>query len=450
MKNYRQKTAFLIKTEGNIPIKTEGDIPIIYMKTSSISDSIVSIPSGSGLEILGVIRESGRFRILKARMGSKYVILKTPASPDAMSIDMLRREYELSVRLSHPCIVSVTGFETDTPAGPAIVMEYIDGVTLEEFCTGRQSKPSKDRLKAVLHDILDGVDYLHHRGIIHNDLKPDNIIVTGNGTARIIDFGLSASNDSIYSGCIGGTEGFTAPEILEGKGSAGTASDIYSIGKIMEFMSGGKSYRSIIRRCTSIDPSLRPADIRALREMIRRRDRLPAVFLTAAALLVLAGVLAIVLHRQRSGMESQMEDRIQSYSEQLADSLSRKKLGKIDSLMLQYGRHLRPLYEKTVDKMKQQKYREIAQAYSAVYYSVALPYADSVYQAFQPRPDGTVPDETMAMSSLFRQHMSVLDSLTASLPSIYTLPDAQKDSLLAEIDKIAKDSPLLSKAWILH
>ena len=234
------------------------------MKTSSISDDIVSIPSGNGLEIIGVIRESGRFRILKARMGSKYVTLKTPVSPDAMSVDMLRREYELSVRLSHPCIVSVTGFEKDTQAGPAIVMEYIDGVTLEEFCSGRLSKPSKDRLKAVLHDIMDGVDYLHHRGIIHNDLKPDNIIVTGNGTARIIDFGLSASNDSVYSGCIGGTEGFTAPEILEGKGSSGTVSDIYSIGKIMEFMFGGASYRRIIRRCTSLDPSLRPADIRAL------------------------------------------------------------------------------------------------------------------------------------------------------------------------------------------
>ena len=420
------------------------------MKTSSISDDIVSIPSGNGLEIIGVIRESGRFRILKARMGSKYVTLKTPVSPDAMSVDMLRREYELSVRLSHPCIVSVTGFEKDTQAGPAIVMEYIDGVTLEEFCSGRLSKPSKDRLKAVLHDIMDGVDYLHHRGIIHNDLKPDNIIVTGNGTARIIDFGLSASNDSVYSGCIGGTEGFTAPEILEGKGSSGTVSDIYSIGKIMEFMFGGASYRRIIRRCTSLDPSLRPADIRALKEMISRRDRMPYIFIAATALLVLAGVLAIVLHRQRSGIESQMEDRVQSYSEELADSLSRKKLGKIDSLMLQYGRQLGPLYEKTIDKMKEQKYKEMAQAYSAVYYSAALPYADSVYQAFLPRPDGTVPDETMAMSILFRQHMNILDSLTSSLPSIYTLPDAQRDSLLAEIDKIAKHSPLLSKAWILH
>lgn len=170
-------------------------------------------------------------------MGSKYVILKTPASSDAMSADMLRREYELSVRLSHPCIVSVTGFEQDTPAGPAIVMEYIDGVTLEEFCS-KAFEPSKDRLKAVLQDILDVVDYLHHRGIIHNDLKHDNIIVTGNGAARIIDFGLSASSDSIYRGCIGGTIGFSAPEILSGSGPSMTTSDIYSI---------GRRYQNIVR-----------------------------------------------------------------------------------------------------------------------------------------------------------------------------------------------------------
>ena len=92
----------------------------------------------------------------------------------------------------------------------------------------------------------------------------------------------------------------------------------------------------------------------------------------------------------------------------------------------------------------------MAQACSGGYYGAGLPYAGAVYQAFLPRPDGTVPDETMAMSILFRQHMNILDSLTSSLPSIYTLPDAQRDSLLAEIDKIAKHSPLLSKAWILH
>lgn len=263
------------------------------MKTSSISDDIVSIPSGNGLEIIGVIRESGRFRILKARMGSKYVTLKTPVSPDAMSVDMLRREYELSVRLSHPCIVSVTGFEKDTQAGPAIVMEYIDGVTLEEFCSGRLSKPSKDRLKAVLHDIMYGVDYLHHRGIIHNDLKPDNIIVTGNGTARIIDFGLSASNDSVYSGCIGGTIGFSAPEILSGSGPSMTTSDIYSIGRLIEYLFGGRRYQNIVRRCTAIAPEARPQDIRHLRQMIRSHDLCRTACIILGALLASAGIITL-------------------------------------------------------------------------------------------------------------------------------------------------------------
>lgn len=207
------------------------------MGTFSCIYKFVPSSADRGIEILGTISEDQMFRILKARKSSKYVILKTPVVPDAMSLDILRREYELACNLYHPCIVVTIGFEEMTPAGPAIVMEYIDEVTLEGFCS-KAFEPSKDRLKAVLQDTLDVVDYLHHRGIIHNDLKPDNIIVSGNGTARIIDFGLSASNDSVYRGCIGGTIGFSAPEILSGSGPSMTTSDIYSI---------GRRYQNIVR-----------------------------------------------------------------------------------------------------------------------------------------------------------------------------------------------------------
>ena len=70
--------------------------------------------------------------------------------------------------------------------------------------------PSPAGRKAVLQVIRDGVEYLHRRDIMHNDLKPANTLVTRTGTARIIDFGLSASTDSIYRGCLGGTDGYSA------------------------------------------------------------------------------------------------------------------------------------------------------------------------------------------------------------------------------------------------
>lgn len=112
------------------------------------------VPSSErrGIEILGTISEGQMFRILKARKGSKYVILKTPVVSDAMSLDILRREYELACNLYHPCIVVTIGFEEKTPEGPAIVMEYIDGTNMRDFLT---SSPTKEQRKAVLQDILD-------------------------------------------------------------------------------------------------------------------------------------------------------------------------------------------------------------------------------------------------------------------------------------------------------
>ncbi|MBQ2025821.1 MAG: protein kinase, partial [Paludibacteraceae bacterium] len=186
--------------------------------------------------IIETISEGRVFSLFKARYGTKYVILKTTHIHDAMHSEILRREYEMGKTLSHACIVSTLAFEENTPIGPAIVLEYIDGVTLGEYDSRSLSLSKCPRNTStsatkehLLHNILNGVDYLHHRGILHNDLKPDNILINKLGNARIIDFGLSSSYDSIYTGVIGGSEGFTAPEILQGEGYAGASSDIYSL-----------------------------------------------------------------------------------------------------------------------------------------------------------------------------------------------------------------------------
>ena len=199
------------------------------------------------IELLGIISEGRMFRIHKARRGTKYIILKSAVHKDAMTTEFLRREYELGNTLSHSSIVTTLGFEEDTPAGPALILEYVEGQSLDEFLSAGPSDSAKD---CIIDDILDGVDYLHHRGVLHNDIKPSNIVVNPHGAARIIDFGLSISDDSVYKGCMGGSPGYSAPEIMAGKGPAGAASDIYSIGLLIRQMSGRK-YRRIIDRCGS-------------------------------------------------------------------------------------------------------------------------------------------------------------------------------------------------------
>ena len=241
-----------------------------------------------GIDILETISEGRFFRILKARQGTKFIILKAALRQESMMRELLRREYELGKSLSHPCIVSTLGFLDDTPAGAAIVLEYIEGRTLEDFLA---DAPTFAGRQAVLDDVLSAVDYLHHRGVLHNDLKPSNIIVNPHGAARIIDFGLSVSDDSIYRGCVGGSVGFSAPEIIQGKGPAGAASDIYSIGLLIKLLSGRK-YRKIVDRCCLRDPSGRYRSVSALRQAMALRRYLPVA---AATVIFAISVLGLIL-----------------------------------------------------------------------------------------------------------------------------------------------------------
>ena len=430
------------------------------MKTFSYTERIAFQPADGGIELVGTLSEGRLFRICKARKGTKYVILKAAIPGDSMSHEMLRREYELSCDLNHPCIARTLGFETETPVGPAIVMEYIEGMRLDEFIA---SNPSRARRKALLQDILDGVDYLHHRGIIHNDLKPDNILVTRTGAARILDFGLSASSDSIYRGCLGGTDGYTAPEILRGEASAGPASDIYSIGRLINLLFSGGVYRGVARRCTAMCPSERPRDIQSLRRLIRRRDRMPVAAAACVAVLLGASLLGVLFARQRSDLEARIDERVVPLVESSVvplvessvaplvesrviplvenreDSLERAKIKRREALRRGYEEMFGPAFNESVTRIAGQQYREAAQVCTIPFYQHALPRFDSICRSYPLQPDGSVVDEVVVVGEVFSSCHLRIDSMVNRLPSIHELPTAQRDSMQRIVDQLAEE-----------
>lgn len=295
------------------------------MKIHSGSVDVSGVSGQDGIVILGTISEGRMFRTLKARHGTRYVALKAATEDNAMSVSLLRREYDLCRDLSHPCVVSILGFEEDTPAGPAIEMEYISGRTLDEFVA---TAPSAAQRRAVLNDILDGMDYLHHRGILHNDLKPDNIVVNANGAARIIDFGLSVSEDSVYAGAVGGTCGYSAPEVLQGDGSAGAASDIYSLGLIINLLFGGRRYRRVARRCSRPEPAERFQSIPDLRKALTAADRRPFIWAgTGTLLLVLSAVVYALDVKNRNAGEQ-----IETFSKQVLEETGQMYRDAVDEM----------------------------------------------------------------------------------------------------------------------
>lgn len=364
-------------------------------------DEVVGTSFGD-IAILDTISRGGSFSVLKARYSTKFVTLKVANLPDAMHTELLRREYELGSTLSHGSIITTLGFEEYTEAGAAIVMEYIEGETLDEFVA---SKPSRQARESVLRDILDGVEYLHHRGLLHNDLKPQNIIINSKGAARIIDFGLSVSDDSLWQGCVGGSADFSAPEILRGEGPAGASSDIYSAGKLIAILFDGQRYGKIVRRCLDSAPEKRYGSVAELRQALARSRQRPFIvtIITFIALAAIA-IAAPYLHTAQQSAH---------HSQNLSEA---KKV-------------LNQHYDQMLSRVKVYGYTEFAALARGLYTMRFMEYRNTL-------PEG----RRLAAEEVFAKHISTFDSLMFALPSIATLPKSQQDSLNLILEKWSEEA----------
>lgn len=339
------------------------------------------------------------YSVYKARCGSKYIILKTPNLDSSMFRELLMREYELSSTLSHPSIVTTLRFEEHSPVGPAIAMEYIAGEPLDEYM---RRKPSYAERNAILDDIIAGVGYLHHRGILHNDLKPGNIVVTNNGSARIVDFGLSASDDGIYGGFFGGSERFTSPEILRGDGASSVSSDIYSLGALMNYLFEGHHYKRIVARCCNEEPSSRYRNCSALLAAIAAHRRRPMVIVAATILLTIIAIIA---------------------TPHISNVIDRHRNTQIES---QIATPLNTEFERNITAMEQCEYMEFASLYRSAYLMFYVEYQSTLSDA-----------EQRAAERLLSQHLPRLDSLMARKPSITTLPHDEQQAAVDSLNVVA-------------
>ncbi len=196
----------------------------------------------------------GTVVLARHRMASHEVAIKISndgvvASPDAFA--RLTREGKLLASLRHPNIVRLYDVSDIGRGRYGIVMEYVRGVSLARIIAEVGGIPF-ERCHSILWDVCAALSHAHSRGVVHRDVKPQNVIIRSDSwVAKLCDFGIARGGggaddaDVTASGFVAGTPGYMAPEHIDGKRLDGR-SDLYSLGVLgWEMLTGAQPWKGM-------------------------------------------------------------------------------------------------------------------------------------------------------------------------------------------------------------
>ena len=224
-------------------------------------------------------------------------IMHSHVADDPSFVARARREAKSAARLHHPNVVAVLDQGHTADGVLYLVLEYVDGPTLRDV-VAHEAPMTPRRTLDLLIPVLRGLTQAHRIGLVHRDVKPENVLLTRGGQVKVADFGLTrAVDEHTTSTTVMGTVGYAAPELV-GDGPVDQRSDVYAVGIMAyEMLTGSRPYTGtalqvatahvsrdvpapgglaqgvpaaldeFVLRATSRDAAQRPADAAALLDL---------------------------------------------------------------------------------------------------------------------------------------------------------------------------------------
>lgn len=215
---------------------------------------------GGSAAVFAATDREGRQRAIK--------VLHRDLALSAEALRRLQREARLVRRIHHPGVVAILGAGREPDGADFLVLELLDGQSLEQLCEQRGGVLSEPEALRICEDLVDVLGAAHSAGIVHRDVKPSNIFITRSGSVRLLDFGIARDeheSDDRERGTTVGTLRFMAPEQARGHSSqVGPRTDLWAVGATLFRLVSGRHVHHdrsgsdlLITVATTPAPSLR-------------------------------------------------------------------------------------------------------------------------------------------------------------------------------------------------
>ncbi len=245
-------------------------LPTLYTKKDSQPAGETGFKIGmsvDGYEITGILGQGGMGAVYMAKhlMLNRDVAIKVLAQQHMKNhelVDRFLREARSLAEVSHPGIIAVHDLRLQGDY-PWIVMEFVEGVSLEAMLEEKKKLSVKDTVQ-IAAQIAEALDHAHNHGIIHRDLKPPNILINKDGVVKVADFGLAGilgePKDQRLTAVdvVMGTPGFMAPEIRSNPMDVDGRADLYSLGVNLYQMLTGKIPSGYFQPPDKLNPEVPP------------------------------------------------------------------------------------------------------------------------------------------------------------------------------------------------